>query len=540
MPLNPHRRSQRPLIMGRKVAVATNHPAATGAGLDVLRAGGNAADAAAAISLALGVAEPHMSGLGGDGFYHLRMAEGGEATVYNGSGTAPASANAEAFPEGLPLSGPGAIAVPGSLAAVFAMHAAHGVLPWAAVCRPAIELAREGVPVTHTYRRFADSMRARLLADPDSAATFLKNGHAPALGDLLVQPALARTLEGIASDGAESFYRGVVGRCLAEGLALRGARVAAADLAGFQAEVQQPVGIRYRGYELWQTPPNSTGFVLLQELKIAERFDLAGLGEGSPELLHLLVEAKKLAFLDREHYASDPRFRDVPLEWLLSEARADELAARIDLRRAASIPLKHPAPADGNTTYFCVMDAEGNAVSAIQSLNSPFGSGVTAGASGVLMNNRMSCWHLDAAHPNALLPGKRVRHTMNAPMILKDGKPWALFGTPGADNQVQINLQTAVSLIDLGLDPQQVAEAPRWSSSQPGQEANWPHGGSEVLTLEEGFPDATLEGLRERGHQLTLIPPLEGPCSMACIRLLENGVRMAASDPRRDGWAGAY
>jgi gamma-glutamyltranspeptidase len=538
--LDPHRRSYRPLIMGRRAAVASNHPAATEAGMSMLRAGGNAADAAAAISLALGVAEPHMSGLGGDGFYHIWMAQEQRGTVHNGSGTAPALADAARFPDGMPLHGPGSISIPGSLGGVASMHGAHGVLPWATICQPATELAREGVPVSHTYRRFARAQRARLMAQPLSAAIFLRDGAPPALGELLKQPALAETLGLIAQEGPESFYRGHAAARVVAGLAAVGAWVSQDDLAACRPEVQAPISIAYRGYEVMQTPPNSTGFVLLQELKIVERFDLAAMGEGSAELLHVLVEAKKRAFLDRERHATDPNFADIPLARLLSDSYADEVAAGINLRRAASIPLREPAPNDGNTTYFCVMDAEGNAVSAIQSLNNPFGSGVTAGESGVLMNNRMTTWHLDPTHANALRPGKRVRHTMNAPMILKNGKPWALLGTPGADNQVQINLQTVVSLIDLGLDPQQIAEAPRWSSSQPGQEANWPHAGSEALTLEEGFPAATLEGLRERGHQLSLVPALEGPCSVSCIRILDNGVRMAGSDPRRDGWAGAF
>ncbi|MFC3127625.1 gamma-glutamyltransferase [Pseudoroseomonas globiformis] len=537
--LDPNRRSYRPLIMGRRAAVASNHPAATEAGLAMLRQGGNAVDAAAAISLALGVVEPHMSGLGGDGFYHVWMRQSDQGRVYNGSGPAPSEAQAARYGDSIPETGPLSISTPGSLAGVAAMHAAHGVLPWSSICQPALELARDGFPVTHTFRRFARQARTRIMADAQAAVTFLRDGEPLPLGALLIQPSLAETLSLIAAEGAESFYRGRAAQRLAAGLAAAGALVQAADLAACQPEAQDPISVSYRGYEIRQTPPNSTGFVLLQELKIVERFDLASLGEGSAELLHILVEAKKHAFLDRERHAGDPRFRDLPLGTILSDAYAANLAAKIDLSRAASIPLNLPAPNDGNTTYFCVMDEAGNAISAIQSLNSPFGSGIIAGESGVLMNNRATTWHLDSAHANAMQPGKRVRHTMNAPMVFKDGQPWALLGTPGADNQVQINLQTVVSLIDLGLDPQQVAEAPRWSSSQPGQEANWPHGGSEALTLEEGFPGATLDGLHARGHQLKFVPALEGPCSMSCIRILENGVRMAASDPRRDGWAGA-
>lgn len=518
--------------MGRRGAVATNHPLATQAGLDILRAGGNATDAAAAVALMLGVVEPHMSGLGGDGFYHVWMR--GRSAVYNGTGAAPAAATADRFADGMPLSGPRAVSTPGTLAGLAAMHAAHGALPWAEVVRPAAARARDGFAATHAYRHFAGNARAILRADPRSAATFLHGGEPPALGALVVQPQLAATLEAIAAGGTSALYRDA-----APAFAQAGTLVGAEDLAAMKAEVQAPIAITYRGHEVRQTPPNSTGFVLLQELKILERFDLSGLGPDAAEAIHLMVEAKKCAFLDRERHATDPRHGAIPLDHLLSEAHARAQAATIDPDRAASLPLVQPMPADGDTTYFCIVDADGSAVSAIQSLNSAFGSGVTAGETGILLNNRMSCWHLDPAHPNALRPGKRVRHTMNAPMLFRDGRPWAVLGTPGADNQVQVNLQIIAALVDFGLDPQQAAEMPRWSSNQPGQSANWPHDGDDGLTLEADMPADTIAALRAKGHDVRLVPPLEGPCSVECIRILDNGVRMAGSDPRRDGWAAA-
>ena len=272
-------------------------------------------------------------------------------------------------------------------------------------------------------------------------------------------------------------------------------------------------------------------------LRILDRHDVAALGYASPAMIHLMVEAKKRAFLDREAHGADPRGRDIPLARLLSAEHAAELAARIDPARAADLPLR-PAPG-GDTTYFCVVDAAGNAVSAIQSLNSLFGSGSMAGDTGVLMNNRMAYWHLQDGHPNRLRPGMRVRHTMNAPMVFRDDRLWGVFGTPGADNQVQVNLQVMVAMADFGLDPQQAVEAPRWTSSQFGQPANYPHEGDDTLTLEAGLAEAA-PALRALGHRVAIVPPLEGPCSVEAIRVLDNGVRMAASDPRRDGWAAAY
>jgi gamma-glutamyltranspeptidase/glutathione hydrolase len=285
-------------------------------------------------------------------------------------------------------------------------------------------------------------------------------------------------------------------------------------------------------------PPNSTGFVMLEILKIAERFDLAKLSDA--ERIHVLVEAKKRAFADRERYGADPRFEAVPLERILSDAHADAQAATISLAKASTVDLNVPMAAGGDTTYFCVVDGEGNCVSGIQSLNSGYGSGVTAGDTGILLNNRMAYWHLAPTHANRLVPGKRVRHTMNAAMVFKDGKLWAALGTPGADNQVQVNSQVLTAMIDMGADPQTALESPRWTSSQAGQGAIWPHEGDGALTIEEDFGAEILADLASRGHVVKKVPHLGGPCAVQAIRVLENGVRQAGSDPRRDGWAGAF
>lgn len=535
--MHPRLRSHRPLIMGRHGAVASNHPVATQAGLDVLRAGGTAVDATIAVSLTLGVVEPHMSGLGGDGFFNIHA--GGDGVCVNATGAAPAAATVARYTAAgsIPVQGPLSIQTPGLLAGLALLHAAHGTLPWARLVAPAEAAAREGFAATHAYRHFAGENRGRLRPDAGSAARFLGDGEAPALGALVVQPELAETLAEIGREGAEGFYRGRLAARLAAGIAAAGGLVGAADLAACTAERQAPIRIPYRGFEVRQTPPNSTGFTFLQMLRIIERFDVTALGWNSAALIHLLVEAKKRAFLDRESFGTDPRLHAIPLERLLSAEHAAAHAAAIDPGRAALLPVRPMAEAD--TTYFCVVDRAGHAVSAIQSLNSAFGSGVTAGDTGVLMNNRMAYWHLEEGHPNRLRPGQRVRHTMNAPMVFRDGALWGVLGTPGADNQLQVNLQVLVAMADFGLDPQQAVEAPRWTSSQPGQAANYPHAGDAVLTLEAGLAEAA-PGLEAVGHRIKLVPPLEGACSVAAIRVLENGVRAAGSDPRRDGWAGAY
>ncbi|MBA2447527.1 MAG: gamma-glutamyltransferase, partial [Chloroflexi bacterium] len=529
-------RAYRPIIMGRRGAVATNHPLATQAGLLELRAGGNAVDAAVAVASTLSVVEPFMSGLGGDGFYHVYTRATGEAVVFNATGAAPRAATPERYADGIPSDGPLSFSTPGSVGGWGAMHARFGRRPWAELFESAIFCARDGFGATRAYCHFAGDKLGALRADRWSARAFLEDGDVPALGRPIVQPDLARTLDALAAEGADSFYRGSVARALAAGCREAGALVTADDLADFWPEEQAPIEIDYRGYTVREAPPNSMGWVLLQELKIVEQLDLAAMEPLSADAVHTLVEAKKLAFADRERYSADPRVFQAPLDELLSEEYAAGRAREIDPRRAART--REAVGAGGDTTYFCVVDGEGNAVSAIQSINSAFGSGVTAGQSGVLLNNRMSPWHLEPGHPNRLQPGKRVRHTMNPPMVFKDGELWCVFGTPGGDKQVQVNLQVLTSMIDFGFDPQQAAEAPRWASFEPGQEADYPHECPEALQLEARFAPEVRQELADRGHPIVMLGDLGGPCSIEIIRRdSETGMLMAGSDPRRDGWA---
>src|SRR5216683_340508 len=371
-------RCYRPLIIGRRGAVAANHPLAAQAGLLALRAGGNAVDAAVATALALAVVEPMMSGLGGDAFYHLFDAASGRASVFNGTGPAPQAATPERYAGGIPRTGPMSVSVPGVVAGLGAMHCQFGHLPWRDLFAQAIHYARDGFGATPHYRHFAGEHRAILRADRRSAAALLSNGDAPAVGAPIMQADLARTLEEIAGDGAECFYRGALACRLAAACTAAGVPVGEVDLAEFEAEQQEPISIDYRGFTVLEAPPNSTGFTLLQELKI--------------------VEAKKLAFADRERWGADPRTLDAPIGELLSADYAARLASRIDRTRAA--PTRAMEDAAGDTTYFCTADGAGNAVSGIQSINSAWGAGVTAGDTGILLNNRMAYWHLDPAHPN--------------------------------------------------------------------------------------------------------------------------------------------
>jgi gamma-glutamyltranspeptidase/glutathione hydrolase len=532
-------RCYRALIIGKRGAVAANHPLATQAGLMALRAGGNAVDAAVATAMTLAVVEPMMSGLGGDGFYQVYDQASQRSVVFNGSGPAPGAATLEHYAGGIPRIGPLSASVPGMLVGLAAMHRGFGRLPWRELFTEAITFARDGFGATPHYRHFAQEYRPTLVVDPCSREIFLTEGGPPAVGAPVRQGDLARTLEEIASDGAETFYRGRLARRLSAGCEAAGALITAADLEAFTAEEQEPIAIDYRGLTVLEAPPNSTGFVLLEELKILEQFDLASMGLLSADAVHVMVEAKKLAFADRERWGADPRSIAAPVADLLSVDYAARLAASIDLRCAA--PTGSVALAAGDTTYFCTADGEGNAVSGVQSINSGFGSGVIAGDTGILLNNRMAYWHLEPGHPNQLRPGRRVRHTMNPPIVLKDGALWCVFGTPGGDNQVQVNLQILAAMADFGLDPQQAAERPRWTSNVPGQYANWPHDGEDALTVERRFPETVRAELTRRGHPVKTVGDLEGPCSVEIIRRdAATGMLLAGSDPRRDGWALAW
>jgi gamma-glutamyltranspeptidase/glutathione hydrolase len=466
-------------------------------------------------------------------------ASSGRAVVFNATGPAPLAATPDRYSGGIPRTGPMSVSVPGLVAGLGAMHRQFGRLPWHDLFAEAIHYARDGFGATPHYRQFAGEHRAVLAADRRSAAVFLHDGRAPPVAAPIVQADLARTLEEIAGEGAECLYRGALARRLAASCAAAGVPVGEADLAEFEVERQEPIGIDYRGFTVLNAAPNSTGFTMLQELKIAENFDLKGMGLGSADAVHVMVEAKKLAFADRERWGADPRTSDAPLGELLSADYAARLAGRIDRHHAA--PTRAIADAAGDTTYFCTADGDGNAVSGIQSINSAWGSGVTAGDTGILLNNRMAYWHLDPAHPNFLRPGRRVRHTMNPPLVLKDGALWAVFGTPGADNQVQINFQVLTAMADFGLDPQQAAETARWTSNVPGQYANYPHDGPDVLTMERRFPEEVRRDLARRGHPVDTVGDLDGPCSAEIIRRdPASGMLSAGSDPRRDGWALAW
>ena len=521
--------TRRPLIYSNGGMVAAGHPLASQVGARILAQGGNAVDAAVATAATLAVVMPNMCGLGGDVFALVYAADRGEVHALNGSGAAPALASRDRFPgDRLPERGASVASVPAALHAWVSLLEAYGTLDLPTLLQPAIAYAEHGFPITRRLSQALHDNAALLTAHEPTARVFLPNGRPLRPGDVLVQPDLARTLREISERGPESLYRGTIAERIVKSIKDVGGLLRAEDFARHQSDWYAPISTTYRGYQIYGQPPVSQGHILLQELNLVEGFNLANLGHNSAEYVHLLAEAKKLAFADRQQYLGDPAFVRVPLAALLSKEYAATRRRHIDPTKAADRADAGDASAyDGSTTYFAVVDARGNGVSFIQSIFSDFGSGIVAGDTGVLLNNRMSAFSLDPDHVNCLAPGKRTAHTLNAVMVCRDGRPFMVLGTPGKDAQVQTTLQVILNVVDFAMDIQQAIEAPRWLS----------RGGLD-LALEARFSQDTVDGLTARGHSVSLrdawSPEVGGVQSIVLDP--ETGVLMGGADPRRDGY----
>ncbi|MCG0238854.1 MAG: gamma-glutamyltransferase [Firmicutes bacterium] len=527
----------RTLAMGTAGMVATGHALATAAGLRVLMEGGNAVDAALTAAAVTWVTMPMMCGPGGDAFILIHDARAGRVTAIGGSGPVGARATVDylrslGYRKFMPTEGPLSVAVPGAVAAFEEAMRRFGTRGWEEILAPAIRYAEEGHPVHQvTATHFAEH-REKLARYPETAAIYLPGNRPPRAGEILRQPDLGRSLRILARKGAEAFYRGELAAAIAQ-VTEREGLFGAEDLARYWCDVYEPLRIRYREYEIFQFRPPSQGMIHLQAMKIAEGYDLRAMGP-SAQAHHLLIEAKKLAVRDRLRYAGDPNFVDVPLDWLLSDEHAAELRREIDPDRARPTPNPY---ADGETTYLCAVDRDGNAVSLIHSLSNAFGSGVVAPGTGILLNNRAGRgFVIDPDHPNGIAPGKRTMHTLNAYLVHRDGRLYLVGGTPGGDGQPQWNLQVLVALLDWGLDPQQAVEMPRWThgpSTDPALSDR-----PEALLLEDRFPPEVVTGLRDRGHPVQVIGPWASGGSAQVIRVnWEQGVLEGGSDPRDDGFA---
>ena len=548
--------AHRPLATGRNGMVVAGHPLASLAGVMALQRGGNAVDAAIAVAVALNVVEPQMSGIGGDGFLMIYRRDLGSVEVANATGAAPLAATIEEYKAGIPMKGMRSVSVPGLLDGWMEAHARHGRLKLAELFAPAIGWADNGFPIS---QRLAENIAAEpaLITTPSSQVIFAPKRRPLRAGEVLYQHDLARTLARLADEGADLFYRGYIARALARCSEAHDGLLTLQDLAHHRTRWQEPIVTTYHGYTVYEAPPNSSGIALLQMLNLVERFDLPSLGCNTAASVHLMVEAKKLAFADRERYLADPEWAEVPVEGLLSKDYARERARLIDLDRAADRVeagdpwpyqegnrpgrgqgQRHTPPPQEDTTCFAVVDGEGSAVCALQSLQSAFGSALVADETGILLNNRMTYWHLEEGHVDRLAPGKRVRHTMNPVMAFRDGKLSLVLGTPGADTQTQTNLQVFTHVVDFGLTVQEAVEAPRWRHIQKGTESTVPHGTEDQLDLEGRFPSEVADDLRRRGHPTNRIGDWAGIGSEVMIAVgSDEHVLMGGADPRRDAYA---
>jgi gamma-glutamyltranspeptidase/glutathione hydrolase len=490
--------------------------------MDVLRDGGNAIDAAVAAAAVLMTVEPRNGHLGADTFFLINLAGSNQVVALNGSGAAPLAANREAYVKrgGIPNKGLWATSVPGTIACWGTALEKYGTKPLSTLLKSAINYARDGVPVTPKLARMLANDAETYLQFPDAARVFAPDGRAPEIGDTLRQPDLARSLERIASDGWRDFYTGKLAEELVAYSQSHDGLFSLEDFAQHETEAAEPLSIDYRGYTVFEQPPVSQGVIVLLALNILRQFDVPSLEPGSAELIHLQIEALKLAFTDRMRYLGDPRHNDLPLAWLLSDEHAREQAARIDRRQA------HPFEWRGNiqpdTTYMCVADKAGNMVSYIHSLFA--GSGVVMGDTGALMNNRMLGFNLEEGHPNCLAPGKRPIHTLNNYMVQRDGQPILMGGTPGAHWQVQTNLQILCNSLDFGMEPAEANAAPRFLIG--GQEE---FGADPTVRVEARVGDDTLSKLRDYGH----------PVEPANPWALGGGVQLIGRDPTTGLYRGA-
>jgi gamma-glutamyltranspeptidase/glutathione hydrolase len=535
----------RSVVMARRGMVATSQPLAAQAGLDVLRAGGNAADAAIAANAVLGVVEPMSCGIGGDLFVMYWDAKTQRLYGLNASGRAPKAHTRELFEKEklteIPLQGPLCWTVPGCVDGWEELRKKFGSRPMNELLAPAIHYADEGFPVSEIIAAGWTAAAPALAKYPDSAKTWLIDGKAPAPGQVFQNPRLAATLRILAEQGRDAFYSGPIAEAMVAFSQANGGHLTLEDFSGHKSDWIEPVSTSYRGYDVWELPPNGQGIAALEMLNILEAYDLAGMGHNSPGYLHLLIEAKKLAFADRAKYYADTAFAEVPVKSLISKEYANAQRKRIDPNKAATaVPAGDPKLQQGDTIYLAVADKEGNFCSLIQSNYYGFGSMVTPGELGFCLQNRGALFALDPAHANTLEPGKRPFHTIIPGFVTKNGKPWLCFGVMGGDMQPQGHVQALVNIIDFGMNVQQAADAARVRhiGSQAPTGKPMETGGGRIA-VESGVPEDTLKALKAKGH---VIDPEAGDGfgGYQAIRVDENGVLYGGTDPRKDGAAVGY
>jgi len=532
-------------ILARNGMAATSQPLATQVALDILKKGGSAMDAAIAANAVLGLVEPASCGIGGDIFAIVWSAADEKLYGFNGSGRSPRSISIDHFTEHgmdyVPFTGPLPVTVPGCVDGWFALHEKFGKLPMEELLKPAIRYGQEGFPVSEVIAYEMASNYESVKDQPGFGETYMPGGAIPKKGEVFKNPALAGTYEKIAKGGRDAFYKGAIARVIDSYMKEHGGFLSYEDLAAHTSDWVTPVSVNYRGYDIWELPPNGQGTAALQILNILEGYDIAAMGFGSPEYLHVLTEAKKLAYEDRAKFYADPQFNNIPLAELLSEEYAGKRRALIDPEQAAdTYPAGDLEIETGNTTYLTVADADGNMVSLIQSIYSEFASGMVPDGLGFVLQNRGQMFNVqDPGHANALEPGKRPFHTIIPAFITKDGKPWMSFGLMGGAVQPQGHAQIVVNIVDFGMNLQEAGDAPRMrhrGSSQPTGSV-MRNGGT--LNLESGFDAKTVRELRKKGHRISGGVGIYGGYQAIGVDLV-NRVYTGASESRKDGQAAGY
>jgi gamma-glutamyltranspeptidase/glutathione hydrolase len=562
----------RPVVAADHGMVASGHPLASEAGLRVLKSGGNAVDAAIAAWAVQGLVEPMMTGIGGDMLILVYLAKTGEVKFINGTGGAPLSATLERYRAlgEIPAEGPLSVSVPGAASAAELAIQSYGSKSFADSLAPAIELARDGFPVTEHLAASLASSASKLSKFPSSTRIWFRDGKPLRMGDRVVQTDIAETLSRIAREGSKDFYRGETARATVAYMKANGGLIVEEDLSRFQAHEDAPIHVDYRGIDVYECPPNSQGHVMLQALQTLEGFDLRYMGHNSARYLHLVTESLKLAFADRNRYVGDPRFvPPIPMEEMLSDEWAERRRRQIHPDRAIegepapgspkgaptenapqiyasaegrAVPREiGPTPEDtyGLTTYLAVVDGERNMVSITSSLLSAFGSGMVVEGAGYFLNNRMAYFYLDEGDPNVLAPGKRTRQTINPALALKNGKPYLVFGTPGADTQPQTQLQFFLNVVEFGMNVQQALEAPAVISTGF-RTSYFPHQVEGTLRVPSSLPRHVLEELASLGHKLD-VRDVRGVGSVKAILIHpQSGVLMGGVSPTGDSYVMAW
>jgi gamma-glutamyltranspeptidase/glutathione hydrolase len=538
-------------VIASEAMAATSHPLATQIALDVMKQGGNAIDAAIAANAALGLMEPTGNGIGGDLYAMIWDAKSGKLYGLNASGRSPLGLSYDTLKAeleklgrtDLPPHGMLPISVPGTIDGWFEMHQKFGKLPMPQLLQPTIDYAEKGFPVTELIAYYWDRSVPILSPQPgDFKGTFTINGKAPAKGQIFKNPGLAYTLRTVAKEGRDAFYRGEITRKIDKFMTENGGYLRFADFANHRSDWVEPVGVDYKGYTLWELPPNGQGIAALQMLQILKNFDLAALGYNTPESIHLMVEAKKLAFEDRAKFYADMDFYKTPISKLISEEYGRERAKLIGQRAAQRVDAGNPHLYEGDTIYMTTADKDGNMVSLIQSNYRGMGSGVVVPGLGFVFQDRGQLFSMDKNHANVYEPGKRAFNTIIPAFVTKDNKPLISYGVMGGAMQPQGHVQILVNMVDFGMNLQEAGDAARWQhlgSTEPtdGQDAYLKNGG--YIEVERGIPFETVRELQKRGHDVRYGLGGYGGYQ-AIMKDHINGVWIGASESRKDGQAAGY